>query len=379
MDIDFVQHNLTFQLLLHLWRKRQMKRTSFLLLYVFVFGILFFTIAPAEATVFNAGDYQYVLLPDGTAEIQEYSGSEDILAIPYSLNGVKVSSIGNSAFYECLSFTSVIIPNSITSIGNSAFGWCRNLTDVIIPESVTSIEDNAFYSCNLLSAITIPDNVSYIGKNPFCNCESLSSITISPDHPVFAAIDHVLFKKTDKSLLCYPMGKDNLEYKIPQGIAVIKDSAFSNCSRLTAVTIPDSVTSIEVRAFSGCSNLKKIIIPDSVTSIEKYTFRLCTSLTDITIPNSIISIGDYAFDSCENLISITIPDSVTTIGDYAFSNCSNLTEVTIPDSVTSIGINTFNKCGSLTLIVSRDSYAAQYCKNNQLNFLYTDSLDWLNQ
>jgi hypothetical protein len=39
-------------------------------------------------------------------------------------------SIGDYAFYNCTSLTSITIPNSVTSIGNEAFRNCSNLTDV---------------------------------------------------------------------------------------------------------------------------------------------------------------------------------------------------------------------------------------------------------
>ena len=50
-----------------------------------------------------------------------------------------VTSIGGSAFRDCIGLTSVTIPNSVTSIGNYAFSGCSGLTSVTIPNSVTSI------------------------------------------------------------------------------------------------------------------------------------------------------------------------------------------------------------------------------------------------
>jgi hypothetical protein len=160
--------------------------------------------------------------------------------------------------------------------------------------------------------------------------------------------------------------------------------AFSNCYRLTSVTIPTSVTAIGRWAFDECSSLKTISvhsanqrykaidgvlftkdgrtlhtytaggktayrIPNSVTAIGKQAFAECTNLTSVTIPNSVTVIGGSAFSGCRSLTSVTIPDSVTVIGEGAFSWCRSLTSVTIPVGVT-IGRATFWDCSSLTSV-----------------------------
>ena len=204
-----------------------------------------------------------------------------------------VTSIRNSAFYDCNSLTSITIPNSVTSIGAYAFSNCYYLTNITIPNSVTSIENYAFRSCSSLTSITIPDSVTSIGELAFYSCDSLTSITIS------------------------------------NSVTSIGERAFAYCSRLTSITIPDSVTSIGEAAFAGCSRLTSITIPDSVTSIGEAAFAGCSSLTSITIPDSVTSIGEYAFQSCSSLTSITIPDSVTSIGDYVFISCSSLTTISL--------------------------------------------------
>lgn len=108
------------------------------------------------------------------------------------------------------------------------------------------------------------------------------------------------------------------------------------------------------------------------------TYPCAKADSSYTVPRGIQSIGDDAFCDCSNLKSVSIPDSVTSIGNNAFYWCSSLTSVSIPDSVTSIGNKAFEGCPNLILTVTRNSYAAQYCKDNGLTYTYTDSLDWLN-
>ena len=299
-----------------------------------------------------------------------------------------VTSIGNSAFYECSGLTSIVIPAGVTSIGNSAFYKCSGLTSIVIPDSVTSIGNSAFYGCSGLTSIIIPDGVTSIGGQTFCGCSGLTSITI-PDG--VTSIGNGAFAVcSGLTSLVIPAGVTSIAYQafrgcsgltslvIPAGVTSIGDQAFYGCSGLTSLVIPAGVTSIGYQAFYGCSGLTSIAIPAGVTSIGDYAFRGCSSLTSIVIPDGVTGIGDYAFRECSSLTSIVIPDGVTSIGsgtfyecssltsivipdgvtgigDYAFRECSSLTSIVIPDGVTSIGSGTFYECSSLTSIVIPDS------------------------
>jgi len=100
--------------------------------------------------------------------------------------GTLCTSIGNGAFAERSSLTSVTIPNSVTSIGNYAFNNCYNLTSMDIPSGVTSIGSNTFYSCVSLTRLNsdvdgvfnLPSGVTSIGSSAFYSCVSLTSINI---------------------------------------------------------------------------------------------------------------------------------------------------------------------------------------------------------
>ena len=262
-----------------------------------------------------------------TGTVTDCDDSVTSADIPAEIDGVAVTSIGDSAFEGCTSLTGVTIPDSVTSIGVYAFSGCSGLTSVTISEGVTTIGEQAFFDCS-----------------------SLTAIRVSEGNTAYTSEDGVLFSKDKTTLHTYPAGKAESEYAIPKSVINISVSAFNGCSSLTSVTIPESVTSIGKRAFEGCTNLTSVTIPESVTCINSLVFSACTSLTNVTIPKSVTSIGDWAFSSCSSLTSVTIPDSVTYIGFDAFSYCSSLTSITIPESITSIQNRTFCNCGSLQVV-----------------------------
>lgn len=86
------------------------------------------------------------------------------------------TNLGDSAFYNCRSLTSVITPNSVTSIGSDAFKNCTSLASVAIGSGVTSIGNSAFTNCTSITEVTIPDSVTSISGYAFYNCTGLTSV-----------------------------------------------------------------------------------------------------------------------------------------------------------------------------------------------------------
>ncbi len=267
---------------------------------------------------------------------------------------------------------------TITGCDKSANG-AITIPSKIDGKPVTSIGDGAFYNCTSLTSITIPNSITSIGKNSFITCWSLTNINVASGNNYFSSKDGILFNKDKTTLIRYPEGSKRTVYSIPSTVRNIGEDAFSN-SNLTSITIPDSVTSIGSWAFTYCDGLTSITIPNSVRNIEDYTFAYSHSLTSITIPNSVTSIGFCAFDFCDGLTSITIPNSVTSIEDCAFRECINLKSITIPNGVTSIGDYAFGDCDSLTSITIPSSvtsigdFAFYHCYNLSATH-YTGTLE----
>jgi hypothetical protein len=88
---------------------------------------------------------------DGAIMITSYTGPGGPVSIPPSLNGLPVTSIATSAFYECSNVTRVTIPSSVTNIGNSAFEFCSGLTNVTILGTLAGIGEYTFADCGLQS------------------------------------------------------------------------------------------------------------------------------------------------------------------------------------------------------------------------------------
>lgn len=250
-------------------------------------------------------------IPKKTVTITKYTGKESTVILPSTINSWHVTKIGEAAFQDNTTITSVTIPASVTEIGSNAFADCTNLTSVhyegdwsnlTIQSGNPAVEDAAKDAAN----------------------EQLFDFKFILNNTAVVVIS---YKGTaaDVTIPSRYKGKP---------VTVIDHAAFYNNSAVTSVTIPDSVTAIPDYAFGFCSQLTNISIPNSVTFIGFSAFNSCTSLESITLPSSLSTIQSYAFYNCGNLKTIRIPVSVTSIGNYAFDVCPSLMTVTYPGSKT---------------------------------------------
>ena len=303
------------------------------------------TTLSTHAYDFKSGDLYYSTTSKNTVEVtyQEYGSESNYqglttatipATVTYNGTTYSVISIGDWAFQDCSTLTSITIGNSVTSIGDEAFRSCSSLTSINIPNSVTSIGNGAFYWCTSLTSITLPNSVTSIGDGAFNGCSSLTSIVVESGNTMYDSRENcnAIIETASNTLIAGCQSTI-----IPNSVTSIGDYAFEDCSSLTSLTIPNSVTSIGSSAFSRCSSLTSIVVESGNTVydsrencnaiIETATNTLIAGCQSTTLPNSVTSIGDYAFYECSSLTSITIGNSVTSIGGGAFENCSSLADI----------------------------------------------------
>ncbi len=263
-----------------------------------------------------------------------YSGEVTIpSSVAYQGRAYTVNEIGDLAFGNCQSLTSVTIPNTVVSIGVGAF-TNSGLISITIPNSVESIGDGLFVHCPDMVSATLSDAITGIPEQTFRICSSLSSVTL-PSH--LTSIGNRAFEG------CGAL----VSIALPDGLQTIEGSAFYN-SGLTSIDIPNSVTTVGGSAFGLCDNLAEAHLSESMTIIDDHLFYNCGSLRTISIPSQLVKIGDRAFYQCVNLEEVQIPATVTTIEGAVFYNCYSLSSVSVPNSVTTLGDAAFSGCSALT-------------------------------
>lgn len=121
--------------------------------------------------------------------------------------------IAKSAFEDCVSLTTLDLPDTVTLLGSRAFCHCRALRTVTLPSSLRMIGSDCFAQCVSLTAVTLPDTLERIETGAFLGCRALASVSL------------------------------------PDSLQTIGPRAFLGCHALSLVTLPAQVQSIGEKAF----------------------------------------------------------------------------------------------------------------------------------
>ena len=263
-----------------------------------------------------------------------------------------ITSIGGSAFKDCLSLKSAKFEGSITKFNNGqTFQGCTALETVDIG-TPAYIGKSMFYDCTSLSSLTVPSTVTSIGNSAFANCTALTSIEIPEG---VTTIGSSAFYKSGITSLHIPASVESLGYQVAESTPItsltfaensnltfIDHRAFMDCDSLVGpVILPDGLEEIDYGIFGGCGKLKAVKIPDSVCRYteNKAMFSGCSSLEYVQLSKNVSVIPDSMFENCTSLKAISIPEGVTSIGSKSLRNCTSLKAVYLPSTLTTLGVS----------------------------------------
>ncbi len=173
------------------------------------FGISTMAVGEKYGFLYNRLENSEVLEIVGIATDGELADAQTI-SIPYSIRGMSVIRIGQSAFinnkliqnvqltenivqiadnamYGMKALKSIILPKNLTTLGKNAFSYCTDLESVIFQtNNLSEIKEFTFYGCTKLNDVVLSDSVAEIGEYAFAQCMSLDNIYIPPTVSIIA-------------------------------------------------------------------------------------------------------------------------------------------------------------------------------------------------
>ncbi len=122
----------------------------------------------------------------------------------------------------------------------------------------------------------------------------LSSVQVSKGNPKYYAKDGVLFTSSSDTLIYYPPRKSGT-YTIPASARHIADNAFSYCTKLSKLTISKNISrsSGTIYNLDSCTNLKELTVKQGDLNSINVDFYDCDNIKKITLPSTIMKMKFY--------------------------------------------------------------------------------------
>ena len=173
----------------------------------------------------------------------------------------------------------------VKSVFFSAFDNNQELTKVRIPKTMESVAHQLFNETDG------GDFSDYM--NPFMSCTALESVEVDEENPSFKSVDGVFFSKDGTELYCYPSGKQQKVYSIPEGVEWIGSRSFEHNYYLTTLTIPSTMKRICDEAIGACIKLTDVYCyAENVPNTGDYEF-VSTPISSATLHVPANSIDKY--------------------------------------------------------------------------------------
>ncbi len=286
-----------------------------------------------------SGDFTYTLFSDGTAAVTAWSGTDDALRIPETLDGHTVVALENKALYKA-QMTELILPDTLEAVGNFAAMYCDKLEKVTFGKSIRNIGVSAFESEG--------DDTKSEGKG------SLTTVVWNGAPEI---IREKAFYYADKLT----------EIALPAGVKTIENWAFAKCFSADKILLGEGLETIGDHAFLKCRAVKEISVPGTCKTVETSAFYQCVSAEKLTIGEGVETLQKGAFEECSSLKSVTVPDSVQTMEPYIFYNCTAL-ETCKMGSPAVMEKDIFTGDPAVTVLAPAGSTAETYAAENKLAF-----------
>lgn len=224
----------------------------------------------------------------------------------------------------------VHLPEAITEIKGLMFNGCANIEKVIAPGAV-SIGDRAFQNCSSLTTVEIsPSLATMTSSQNFRGCSALTTIYPAGSTPVVGTV------MLPDSLTAIPSWGafyqcTSIEHFIARGVTDVYNRVFYGCTSLVSVEFSPNLaylrtnnTSSDQSPFYNCTSMTTFspAVWGPIT-IGAGTFRNCTSLTTyLDLSNSGITEIPAMWAAYTALDGVTFPAGLT-----AFTGDQNLRQL----------------------------------------------------
>lgn len=180
-----------------------------------------------------------------------------------------------------------------------------------------------FDGCSSLKELHIGKGLKNLGYME--NISTLERITVHPENPYFQVVDNVLF--SGNTLVCYPAGRGDAAYTVPEKVSRIEAYAFSGAERLKKVKFSENLKYIGTSAFQK-TGLEEIRLPLKI-NLGANVFQDCSSLEKAILPNKLGALG--MFKNCNYLKTVIVPNTAEEVYAENFYGCSRLEGFQITD------------------------------------------------